>query len=164
MLKVKRVGIAMALAVLAASELSAQPARRVPVEADLQGAWRLVLREVGGKKEEAKGLMFFAGNRLGFITTGVRPDLPSELNTKPVAELTDAEKVLFVEAYRSMTSAAGTYTIENGEIRFTVEVSRQPRLPTKPEDRKSWIEGERLVQDFVNSRGVHSLYVWERAK
>jgi hypothetical protein len=136
----------------------------VPSQADLQGAWRLVSREVAEKKERADGLMLFSGHYMSFITTGERPDIAPELHQKPLADLTEAEKQLFLEAYRKMTSAAGTFVVEEGEIVFSLQVSRQPRMPKAPEKRKSWLEGDRLVQDFVNTRGVHSVLVWERAR
>ena len=160
----KRTVVVGAVLACGAFGMSAQQQRKVPTQADLQGAWRLVSLEMGGQPRKAEGFMFFAGNHLGFITTRERPDLPPELNSKPVDQLTDAEKALFVHAYRNMTSAAGPYTIEGDEISFTVQVSRQPRLPTRPEKRKSWIEGDRLTQDFVGGSGDRIVFVWERVK
>jgi hypothetical protein len=155
----------LAIAVLAGTAWAQTPdAHKAPAPAELQGAWRLASREVAGVQDKAEGLMFFAGNRMGFVTSTDRPDMDPALNQKPLEQLTSDEKDLFVQAYRGLTAAAGTYEIVNGEISFTLQVSRQPRLPTKPENRRSWIEGERLVQDFVNSRGQHAIYIWERAR
>ena len=131
------------------------------VPAVLEGAWKLQSLSYNGEKQEAIGYMLFHGNFYSFVTTRKRPKLTSETSRKPVKEMTDAEKNLIVEAYNSMTSAAGTYSIEGDTIAYLREAVRSPHLQGRKEMRKSWFEGGRLIQDFEGG-GRRQVYVWER--
>jgi glyoxylase-like metal-dependent hydrolase (beta-lactamase superfamily II) len=135
--------------------------RAAPTPEQLQGSWKLVSLTYDGEPQTAIGYMLFAGDRYAFVTTRQRPPLTREVNDKAVDQLTSDEKDLYVQAYRSMTAAAGPYSIEKGEILYSREVVRSPHLAGTAEHRRSWIEGPRLIQDFQGG-GRRQVYVWER--
>lgn len=150
--------VAVALWLTAAALAQEHPA---PTREQLQGSWKLVSLSYDGKPQAAAGYMLFAGDRYAFVTTRERPPLTREVNDKTVDQLTSEEKDLYVQAYRSMTAAAGPCTIEKGEILYMREVVRSPHLAGTAEHRRSWIEGTRLIQDFQGG-GRRQVYVWER--
>lgn len=129
--------------------------------AALEGAWRLASLSYDSVKQEAIGYMLFHGSYYSFVTTRTRPKLTAEIARKPVEALTDAEKMLYIEAYGSMTAAGGTFTIEDGAIHYLREAVRSPHLQGQKEHRKSWLEGGKLIQDFEGG-GRRQVYVWER--
>jgi hypothetical protein len=150
----------LAVAVCSGMVAAAQE-HTAPTPADLQGAWKLASLSYDGKPQQAIGYMLFAGDRYAFVTTRERPTLTREITAKKREELTSAEKDLYVQAYESMTAAAGTYAIEKGEIRYMREAVRSPQLAGTAEHRKSWLEKGRLVQDFQGG-GRRQVYIWER--
>ena len=129
--------------------------------AALEGAWKLQSLSYDGEKQEAIGYMLFHGSYYSFVTTRKRPNLTSETSRKSMKEMTDAEKNLVVEAYNSMTAAAGTYAIDGDDISYLREAVRSPHLQGHNEVRKSRLEGGKLIQDFEGG-GRRQVYVWER--
>lgn len=127
----------------------------------LEGAWKLQSLSYNGEKQEALGYLVFHGTYYSWVTTRTRPKLTADISRKPVDQLTDAEKQMFIDAYNSMTAAAGPYTIEGGSIAFMREAVRSPHLQGQAEVRKSWFENGRLVQDFEGG-GRRQVYVWAR--
>ena len=127
----------------------------------LEGAWKLRSLSMDGKKTSATGYMLFHGNYYSFITNMERPKLTAEISRKPGRELTEAEKDMHIETFRSMTASAGSYSIEGDQIVYHQEVTRLPHLVGSREGRKSWFEGDRLLQDFVGG-GRRRVMEWER--
>jgi hypothetical protein len=156
-----RTAIVMAAVACAAATASAQqPAAVTP--AALQGMWKLTSFSRDGVSMPCSGYMVFTGNRYIFVTTrGVRPNLPEDSGRAPVEALSDSVKSLYVEAFRSMTAAAGTYSLVGPEIHYLREVVRSPQLTGKTEKRPSRFEGGRLIQDFIGG-GERQVLVWER--
>jgi hypothetical protein len=144
---------------LAPSTASAQP----PVTtAALQGMWKLTSLSMDGVERPTSGYMVFSGDRYIFVTTrGERPHLPEESSRTAPSQMSDADKSLYVEAFRTMTAAAGTYTLVGHEIHYLREVVRSPQLTGKVEKRPSRLEGNRLIQDFIGG-GQRQVMVWER--
>lgn len=127
----------------------------------LEGTWKLRSLSLDGKDTPATGYMIFHGNHYAFITNMERPKLTAEISRKTVGRLSEAEKDLYVEAFRSLTAAAGSYTLEGDQIVYLMEVVRSPHLAGAQEKRKSWFEGTRLVQDFEGG-GRPRIMIWER--
>jgi hypothetical protein len=146
------------VAVLGAIPASAQHALTA---ADLQGAWKLVSLTFDGKPQKATGYMVFQGAHFSFITSRERPPLPAGVGEKPPAQLNPDEVRAYVEAFRNMTAAAGPFSIKGDEVVYLMEVARTPNLMGQSEERKSWLENGRLVQDFVGG-GRRQVYTWER--
>lgn len=128
----------------------------------LEGAWKLRSLSIDGKDTPATGYMIFHGNHYAFVTNRERPKLTAEISRKPTAQLSEAEKNIYVEAFRSMTAAAGPYAVEGDTIVYLMEVARSPHLVGATERRKSRLEGNRLIQDFEGG-GRRQVMVWERA-
>ena len=151
------------LAVLGICVLAPGPAAaQEPVTpAGLEGAWKLQSLSYDGQPQEAVGYLVFHGQYYSWVTTRKRPNLTAEISRKPAQELTDADKLLIIEAYNSMTAAAGTYTIDKGAIAFMREAVRSPHLKGSAEVRASWFEKGKLIQDFEGG-GRRQVYVWER--
>jgi hypothetical protein len=129
--------------------------------ADLQGAWKLVSLTFDGKPQKATGYMVFQGTHFSFITNRERPQLPPGVGEKPPAQLNPDEVRAYVEAFRNMTAAAGPFSIKGDEVVYLMEVARTPNLMGQSEERKSWLDNGRLVQDFVGG-GRRQVYTWER--
>jgi hypothetical protein len=129
--------------------------------ADLQGAWKLVSLSFDGKPQKATGYMVFQGTHFSFITSRERPQLPAGVGEKPPAQLNADEVRAYVEAFRNMTAAAGPFSIKGDEVVYLMEVARTPNLMGQSEERKSWLENGRLIQDFVGG-GRRQVYTWER--
>lgn len=154
------VALAIVYGICASAALAQQ---RPPTPSELQGAWKLTSLTRDGQSRPASGYLLFDGNHYTYLTTRERPDLAEEVGRKSLEQLTDAEKVQYVELFRSMTAGAGTYTIENGEIVFVFEVARLPHLIGGREKRKAWMENGKLIQEFI-AGGQRQVYVWERVK
>jgi hypothetical protein len=129
--------------------------------ADLQGAWKLVSLTYDGAPQPATGYMIFQGDHYSFVTNRERPKIPAGAGDKPPAALTAAESSAYVEAFRNMTAAAGPFSIKGDEVVYVMEVVRTPNLAGQAEERKSTIQGARLVQDFMGG-GRRQVYTWER--
>jgi hypothetical protein len=154
-----RFALATMLGVLTAVHAPAQSAL---TSSALQGMWKLTSLSIGGSDQPTSGYMIFAGDRYLFVTTrGQRPTMSEGMSRKPPAELTDAEKTAYVEAFRTMTASAGPFSIVGDEIDYVREVVRSPNLTGQVEKRGSRIEGNRLIQDFMGG-GQRQVMVWER--
>ena len=154
----------LALSITAAAlVLSAIPsfAQQTPTAADLQGAWKLVSLTFDGQPQKASGYIVFQGGHYSFITNRERPMIPGGAGDKPPSQLNPDEVNAYVQAFRNMTAAAGPYTIKGDEILLVMEVVRTPNLAGQTEERKSWLEKGRLVQDFIGG-GRRQVYTWER--
>ncbi len=149
------------LTVVLALASTAASAQSPLTEADLQGAWKLASLTYDGKPQTVVGYLVIAGHHYAFVTTRERPKLTREVGDKDTAQLSSEEKDLFVEAFRSMTAAAGTYRIQKGEVQFLREAVRSPHLAGTYENRPSRIEKGMLVQDFVGG-GRRQVYTWQR--
>jgi hypothetical protein len=151
------------LCLAAAFGLSAVPsfAQQTPTAADLQGTWTLVSLSFDGQPQKASGYIIFQGGHYSFITNRERPTIPAGAGDKAPSQLTADEVNAYVQAFRNMTAAAGPYTIKGDEILLVMEVVRTPNLAGQTEERKSWLEKGRLVQDFIGG-GRRQVYVWER--
>lgn len=156
-----RYGFVLAAVCALAPALVAAQEKAAPTPERLQGAWKLQSLTYDGEPQVATGYILFVGDRYSFVTTRKRPVPPGDMPDRPVSEMSDAEKTFYVEAYRSMTAAAGTFRIENGEIQLMREAVRSPQSTNTYEKRRSWFEGDRLVQDFTGG-GRRQVYVWER--
>ena len=88
----------------------------------LEGPWMLQSLTMEGKEVPATGYMLFHGDHYTFITNMERPSLVPETGRKPLDQLSESEKDLFVEAFRSMTAAAGSYSIQGDQIAYVMEV------------------------------------------
>jgi hypothetical protein len=128
---------------------------------ELQGAWKLKSLSFDGADQAASGYLVFNGHHYSFITTRARRKFTSGMGIKPFGQLTEDEKALYVEAFRNMTCAAGTFSVEGDEVVLTMEVVRTPSLEGGNERRKSRFEGPLLVQDFMGG-GRRQIYVWEK--
>jgi hypothetical protein len=129
--------------------------------ADLQGTWKLVSLSFDGQPQKATGYMVFQGEHFSFITSRERPRVPAGAGEKPPAQLNAEEVRAYVEAFRNMTAAAGPFSIKGDEVLYVMEVARTPNLMGQTEERKSWLENGRLVQDFMGG-GRRQVYTWER--
>ena len=136
-------------------------AQQTPTTADLQGTWKLVSLTFDGQQQKATGYMIFQGTNFSFITSRERPRIPAGAGEKPPAQLNTEEVRAYVEAFRNMTAAAGAFSIKGDEILYVMEIARTPNLAGQTEERKSWVENGRLVQDFMGG-GRRQVYVWER--
>lgn len=137
-------------------------AQHPPVTAaQLQGAWKLVSLTYDGKPQKATGYIVFNGDYYTFITNRERPNLPPNVGQKPPEQLTPEENRAYVMAFRQMTAAGGPFTIKGDEVLLTMEVVRTPNLAGQTEERKSWIENGRLIQDFIGG-GQRQVYTWEK--
>ncbi len=143
--------------------LSATPsfAQQTPTAADLQGAWKLVSLTFDGQPQKASGYIVFQGGHYSFITNRERPAIPAGAGDKPPAQLNADEVNAYVQAFRNMTAAAGPYSIKGDEILLVMEVVRTPNLAGQTEERKSWLDQGRLVQDFIGG-GRRQVFTWER--
>ena len=151
----------LALCIIASAfELSALPsfAQQTPTAADLQGTWKLVSLSFDGQPQKATGYIVFHGGHYSFITNRVRPTIPNGAGDKPPSQLNAEEVNAYVEAFRNMTAAAGPYSTKGDEILLVMEVVRTPNLTGQTEERKSWLENGRLVQDFMGG-GRRQIYV-----
>ena len=137
--------------------------QKPPTPSELQGTWKLTSLTRDGQRSDASGYLLFDGNHYAYLTTRERPDIAPEVGRKSPEQLTDVEKMQYVELFRNMTAGAGTYTIENGEIVFLFEVARLPSLVGEREKRKAWMENGKLIHDFI-AGGRRQVYVWERVK
>lgn len=145
----------------AAGSAAAQQAPPVTA-ASLQGMWTLTSYSRDGVSMATSGYMVFRRDRYIFITTrGKRPDLPEDSSRAPAEQLSSEVKNLYVAAFRSMTAAAGTYSLVGNEIHYLREVVRSPQLTGKTEKRASRFESGRLIQDFIGG-GERQVLVWER--
>ena len=129
----------------------------------LQGTWKLQSLSLDGVPQIASGYTIFQGGHFSFITNRARPKLTAGIGEKTPEQLTEQEKRLYVEVFRNMTAAAGTFTVKGDEIIYTMEVARTPNLVGQTEERKSRFEESRLVQDFIGG-GRRQVYVWERQR
>lgn len=130
----------------------------------LEGAWILQSLTMDGEEVPATGYMFFSGRHYSFITNMYRPSLTRESGRRPLEELRESEKDLFVEAFRSLTAAAGLYIIEGEEIAYVMEVVRSPYLKgATSSKRKSWLQGNRLIQDFQGGEH-HRVMIWQKVR
>jgi Lipocalin-like domain len=136
--------------------------QHTPTTAELQGTWKLVSLTFDGQPQKASGYMIFQGGSYSFITSRERPRIPAGAGEKPPAQLTPEEVGAYVEAFRNMTAAAGPFSIKGDEILYVMEVVRTPNLAGQTEERKSWLENGKLMQDFMGG-GRRQVYVWERA-
>ena len=155
--------ILLAIVPLALAAASGAPVRAQHAlsAADLQGTWKLVSLTFDGQPQKATGYMVFQGGHYSFITNRERPRLPAGVGDKPPAQLNAGEVRAYVEAFRNMTAAAGPFSVKGEEVVYVMEVVRTPNLAGQTEERKSWIENGRLVQDFIGG-GRRQVYVWER--
>jgi hypothetical protein len=119
------------------------------------------LFSLDGKPVTATGYMLFSGDRYSFITNTERPKITREASGKPVGQMTEEEKSLNIEALRSMAASAGSYSIEGERIDYHPEVTRMPFLVGETEKRKSWFDGDRLMQDSTGW-GARRVMEWER--
>jgi hypothetical protein len=161
---VKRRPHAVAAAVFAGvcASLAVGSAQGALTPGALQGMWKLTSISIAGANQPTSGYMVFMGDRYLFVTTrGERPAMDEGMGRKGTAELTDAEKRAYVEAFRTMTASAGPYSIVGGEIHYVREVVRSPNLTGLTEKRGSRLEGNKLIQDFIGG-GQRQIMVWER--
>jgi hypothetical protein len=144
-----------------AAPVFAQAQRALTPDA-LQGIWKLTSISIGGTDQPTSGYMMFMGDRYLFVTTrGERPTMDEGMGRKAPNQLTEAEKLAYVEAFRTMTASAGPYAIVGGEIHYIREVVRSPNLTGLTEKRGSRLEGNKLIQDFIGG-GQRQVMVWER--
>lgn len=137
-------------------------ARNTLSPAYLEGAWKLTQQTWDGEDVPSTGYMFFHGRYYSFLTNTPRPDLPREAARKGPSEMTETEKDLVVEAFHSMTAAAGTYLIDGDQISYVMEVVRSPHLTGNTSSkRRCRLEGDRMIQEFTGG-GHHRVMVWEK--
>ena len=138
-------------------------AQQSVTSAALQGTWALRSLSYDGVPQTATGYMIFQGSHYSFLTNRTRENLTPGIGAKSLEELTEQEKQLYINAFRNMTAAAGPFTVEGDQIVYVMEVVRTPNLAGRREERKSWFENGRLVQDFMGG-GRRQVYVWERVE
>jgi hypothetical protein len=155
MFTLRIVPVALALSVIPSF------AQKTPTAAELQGTWRLVSLSFDGQPQKATGYMIFQGENYSFITNRERPRIPAGAGEKDPGKLNAEEIRAYVEAFRNMTAASGPFSLKGDEIVYVMEVVRTPNLAGQTEERKSWFENGRLVQDFMGG-GRRQVYVWER--
>jgi hypothetical protein len=160
LLSIVLIGLAAASAGASRTQGSA-PQNHALSAADLQGTWKLVSLTYDGQAQKATGYMIFQGGHYTFVTNRERPRLPAGVGDKPPAQLNAEEVHAYVEAFRNMTAAAGPFTVKGEEVVYVMEVVRTPNLAGQTEERKSWLENGRLVQDFIGG-GRRQVYTWER--
>lgn len=136
-------------------------AQQAVTPAALQGTWILRSLSYDGVPQTATGYMIFQGSHYSYVTNRTRSKFTPGIGAKSVEQLTEGEKRLYVEAFRNMTAAAGPFTVKGDEVVYVFEVVRTPNLVGGTEERKSWFDGGRLVQDFMGG-GQRQVYVWER--
>jgi hypothetical protein len=149
------------VSVVMTMSVAALAAQHTLAAADLQGAWKLVSLTYDGAPQPATGYMIFQGDHYSFVTSRERPKIPAGAGDKTPAALTAAENSAYVEAFRNMTAAAGPFSVTGDEVVYVMEVVRTPNLAGQTEERKSTIQGTRLVQDFIGG-GRRQVYTWER--
>ena len=151
----------VAVPILLALSASSSAAQHSLAAADLEGAWKLVSLTYDGQPQPATGYMIFNDGHYSFLTNRERPRIPAGAGEKAPSALAPEEVRAYVEAFRNMTGAAGSFSIKGDEVIYVMEVARTPNLMGQTEERKSWLADGRLVQDFMGG-GRRQVYTWER--